>query len=246
MPRLRLLSGGALAAVLLFGSVPPAQAQFLTFDASTYGQALASAQQSLTQIENQITQIQRLESQLTNQAAMLQKMETDITGPIQSIASQATGILQQAQGLGYNAENIGTQFESLYKPSFTGGGNTLTATQTSLASWQAQNTAAIQAAMAMQNSIAQGQPTTTSQVQAAVAASQGAPGQTAAIQATNQLLATVSAQLTQLQNIMITQARAEQTLAAQAQASQATGAADSQRFWTVSAPTSRLQDPGTL
>jgi P-type conjugative transfer protein TrbJ len=98
----------------------------------------------------------------------------------------------------------------------------------------------------MQNLIAQNQPTTTSQVQAAVAASQGAAGQTSAIQATNQLLATVSAQLTQLQNLLITQARAEQVLAAQAQASQAAGAADSQRFWSVTAPSSRVQNPGTL
>ena len=45
-------------------------------------------------------------------------------------------------------------------------------------------------------------------------------------QATNQLLATMTGQLTQLQNLLITQARAEQTLAAQMQASQAAGAAD--------------------
>ena len=44
----------------------------------------------------------------------------------------------------------------------------------------------------------------------------------------------------------VTQQRAEQLLAAQAQASQATGAADSQRYWTVTAPASRVQNPGTL
>jgi P-type conjugative transfer protein TrbJ len=98
----------------------------------------------------------------------------------------------------------------------------------------------------MQNRIAQGQPVTTSQVTSAVGASQGAAGQTSAIQATNQLLATVTAQLTQLQALLITQARAEQTLAAQAQASQAAGAADSQRFWTTTPPASRVQNPGQL
>ena len=98
----------------------------------------------------------------------------------------------------------------------------------------------------MQNQIARGQPTTAAQVAQAVQASQGAAGQTAAIQATNQLLATVSAQLTQLQNLLITQARAEQTLAAQAQATQAAANADRQRFWNVSQPTSRLSDPGHL
>jgi P-type conjugative transfer protein TrbJ len=200
--------------------------------------------QAEQQVSNSLTQIQRLESQLTNQAAMLQKLQTDVTGPIQQIASQATGILQQAQGIGYGAQSTVQQFASLYPSSMAGA--SLATTQASLTTWRANNAQALQQALAMQNLIAQGQPTTTSQVQAAVAASQGAAGQTSAIQATNQLLATVSAQLTQLQTLLITQARAEQVLAAQAQASQAAGAADSQRFWSVTAPTSRVQNPGTL
>jgi P-type conjugative transfer protein TrbJ len=200
--------------------------------------------QAEQQVANSLTQIQRLESQLTNQAAMLQKMQTDITGPIAQIASQATGILQQAQGIGYGAQSSAQQFASLY-PSTMPGASRAT-TQASLATWRTNNAQAIQQALAMQNLIAQGQPITTSQVQAAVAASQRAAGQTSAIQATNQLLATVSAQLTELQNLLITQARAEQVLAAQAQASQAAGAADSQRFWSVTAPSSRVQNPGTL
>lgn len=243
MLRRRLFAGVALALSVAMTATPPVAHAQISGQFVTDLTAIARAE---TEISNQLTQVQRLESQLTNQAAMLQKMQTDITGPIQQIASQATGILQQAQGIGYGAQNITSQFESLYKPNFTGGGNTLTATQASLANWQTANSAAIQAALQMQNSIAQGQPITTGQVQQAITASQGAAGQTSAIQATNQLLATVSAQLTQLQNLLITQARAEQTLAAQAQASQAAGAADSQRFWTVTAPGGRVQNPGTL
>jgi P-type conjugative transfer protein TrbJ len=125
-------------------------------------------------------------------------------------------------------------------------GATLASTQASLATWRQNNALALQDALRMQNQIAQGQPTTSAQVASAVTASQGAAGQTAAIQASNQLLATVSAQLTQLQNLLITQARAEQTLAAQAAASQAAGAADSQRFWATTPPASRVQNPGQL
>ena len=95
-------------------------------------------------------------------------------------------------------------------------GASLATTQSSLATWRTNNQQAIQAALQLQNQVAQGQTTTTSQVQTAVAASQAAAGQTSAIQAGNQLLATVTAQLTQLQNLLITQARAEQLLAAQA------------------------------
>lgn len=215
----------------------PAHAQFAVIDAK----AIVQAEQ---QVSNQLTAIQRLESQLTNQAMMLQKMQTDITGPIAQIAGQATQILQQAQGIGYGAQNVAQQYASLYPSTMPGA--SLATTQASLSTWRNNTSQAIQQALQVQNQIAQGQPTTTSRVQAAVAASQGAAGQTSAIQATNQLLATVSAQLTQLQTLLITQARAEQVLAAQAQASQATGAADSQRFWSVSSPASRVQNPGAL
>ena len=232
-----LSAASALLALTLAATPPPAQAQMAVVDVK----AILQAEQ---QVSNELTQIQRLESQLTNQAAMLQKLQTDVTGPITQIASQATGILQQAQGIGYGAQNIAGQYANLYPQTMPGA--SLATTQASLASWRNNNAQAIQQALAMQNLIAQGQPTTTSQVQSVVSASQGAAGQTSAIQATNQLLATVTAQLTQLQNLLITQARAEQVLAAQAQASQAAGAADSQRYWTVTAPASRVQNPGTL
>jgi P-type conjugative transfer protein TrbJ len=240
--------GLVAASVLTLAANPPleAQAQVTVIDPTAIGHLIAQYNNQITAISNQLTEIQRLESQLTNQAAMLQKLQTDITGPVQQIAGQATGILQQAQGIGYGAQSLSTRFANLYPPTFAAGNNTLANTQASLASWRANNAAAIQAALQMQNSIAQGQPTTSAQVQSAVAASQGAAGQTSAIQATNQLLATVTAQLTQLQSLLITQARAAQLLAAQAAASQATGAADSQRFWTMTAPPSRVQTPGAL
>jgi P-type conjugative transfer protein TrbJ len=236
--RRQFLSSVALATALLVTTAPPvAQAQMAVVDV----RAILQAEQ---QVSQGLTQIQRLESQLTNQAAMLQHLQTDITGPIAQITGQATAILQQAQGIGYNAQNVAQQYAALYPTTMPGA--TLASTQASLATWRQNNTLALQDALQMQNQIAQGQQTTSAQVASAVSASQGAAGQTAAIQASNQLLATVSAQLTQLQNLLITQARAEQTLAAQAQASQAAGAADSQRFWATPTPASRVQNPGQL
>ena len=233
-----LISSVAFATALVLAAPPPtAQAQVAVIDLK----AILQAEQ---QVSQGLTQIQRLESQLTNQAAMLQHLETDITGPIAQITGQATAILQQAQGIGYNAQNVAQQYAALYPTTMPGA--TLASTQASLATWRQNNALALQDALQMQNQIAQGQPTTSAQVASAVSASQGAAGQTAAIQASNQLLATVSAQLTQLQNLLITQARAEQTLAAQAQASQAAGAADSQRFWATPTPASRVQNPAQL
>ena len=237
MPKRLLASSAVLALALLVADPPRARAQMAVIDL----RAIVQAEQTVSQ---GLTQIQRLEAQLSNQALMLQKMETDITAPITAITGQATRVLQQAQGIGYGAQAIAQQYAALYPATMPGA--SLATTQAALATWRSNNSQALQQALQMQNLIAQGQPTTTAGVSTAVRASQAAPGQTAAIQASNQLLATVTAQLTQLQNILITQARAEQTLAAQGQASQAAGAADSQRFWATTTPASRVQNPGSL
>lgn len=235
MRRYRLLLAAAVAA-LSCGVAAPASAQWAVVDV----EAILRAE---TQIQHAITQIEQLKAQVTNQAAMLRSLKTDVTGPISQITGQATQILQQAKGLGYGAQDITTQLKSLYS---IAPGATFADTQSAYAAWSAENASTLEQALNLQNQIARGQSTTSSQVAAAVAASQGAPGQTAAIQATNQLLATVSAQLTQLQTLMITQARAEQTLLAQAQASRAAGEADSARAWTYTPPASRVSNPGKL
>jgi P-type conjugative transfer protein TrbJ len=233
---LALLSA-ALLAPLLFTAPSSADAQMAVID-------VKSILQAEKQVSQGLQQIQQLEAQVSNQAQMLQKMEANVTGPVLKIAGQATGILQQAQGIGYGAQNVAQQYAALYPSTMPGA--SLVATQASMAAWRRNNALALQQAMQMQNKIAQGQPTTTAQVTSAVGASQGAAGQTSAIQATNQLLATVTAQLTQLQTLLITQARAEQILAAQAQGNQVVGAADTQRFLATPATTSRVQNPGSL
>jgi P-type conjugative transfer protein TrbJ len=232
-----LLSAAFAVGLILVAPPPAAHAQLAVVDVK----AILQAEQ---QVSYALSQVQSLEKQVGYQAAMVQKLETDITGPIAQITGQATAILQQAQGIGYGAQNVAQQYAALYPTTMPGA--SLATTQASLGTWRQNNSLALQQALQMQNQIAQGQPITSAQVASAVTASQGAAGQTAAIQASNQLLATVSAQLTQLQNLLITQARAEQTLAAQAQASQAAGAADSQRFWATTTPTSRVQNPGQL
>ena len=236
--RRSILCSAALATGLVLAAPPlAAQAQVAVVDL----RAILQAEQ---QVSQGLTQIQRLESQLSNQAAMLQHLQTDVTGPVAQITGQATSILQQAQGIGYGAQNVAQQYASLYPTTMPGA--SLASTQASLATWRQNNALALQQALQMQNQIAQGQTTTSAQVASAVGASQVAAGQTAAIQASNQLLAVVSAQLTQLQNLLITQARAEQTLAAQAQATQAAADADRQRAWAISQPPTRLTNPGQL
>ena len=237
----RLFATTAMIAALSLGMTaslpPPAAAQMTVIDPAAIAQAIK-------QVQQQLQQIQQLQAQLTNEAAMLQKLGTDVTGPLQSITSQATQLLQQAQGIGYNSQNVAQQYQQLYPTSMQG--MSFTQIAQALANWQTTSRQTLAEAMATQSQIVQAQPATANAVNGAVAASQGAAGQTAAIQATNQLLAALSTQLTQLQNLLITQARASQTAAAQAQAAQAAGAAESQRYWNLQTPASRVSNPDAL
>ena len=227
----KLFATTAAVAVLTLGfsgiAPLPATAQMAVIDPAAIAQAVK-------QVAQQLQQIQQLQAQLTNQAAMLQKLGTNVTGPLQSITSQATQLLQQAQGIGYNSQNVSQQYSQVY-PANMQGMSFAQITQ-ALASWQTNSRQTLQQAMATQNQIVQAQPATAKAVNGAVAASQGAAGQTAAIQATNQLLAALSTQLTQLQTILITQGRAEQTAEAQAQTARTAGDAEHQRVFHGAPP----------
>jgi P-type conjugative transfer protein TrbJ len=227
----------ALAVGMSASVPPPAAAQMTVIDPAAIAQAIK-------QVAQQLQQIQQLQAQLTNEAAMLQKLGTDVTNPLQTITSQATQLLQQAQGIGYNGQNVAQQYGQVYPASMQA--MSFTQIAQALATWQTASRQTLQEAMATQSQIVQAQPATATAVKGAVAASQGAAGQTAAIQATNQLLAALSTQLTQLQNLLITEGRAAQTAASQAQAAQAAGAAESQRYWNLQAPASRVTNPGAL
>ena len=225
-----------MTASLLVGATisatPPAQAQLTVIDP-------ASIAQEIRQVSLELQQLQQLQAQLAAQSAMLKKLGTDVSGPLTTITRQATGLMQQADGLGYTSQSIAQQFQSTYGSSLAGA--SLSQTLSALATWRQNANLTLQQALSTQNQIVQSQTQTTGAVSTAVAASQNAAGQTAAIQATNQLLVAMTTQLTQLQNLLITQARAQQLAAAQAQAVQAAGAADSQRFWTPPQPSPRVK-----
>ena len=237
MRRFFATSAMGIALVAVTTAPLPATAQIAVIDPSAIAQAVR-------QVSQQWQQIQLLQTQLNNQAAMLRNLGTNVTAPLLAIDTQATQLLQNAQGIGYRSQNVAQQYQQVYPTSMQG--MTFAQISQALAGWQTNSRQTLQEAMATQNQIVQAQPATANAVRGAVAASQSAAGQTGAIQATNQLLAALSTQLTQLQTILITQARATQTAEAQAQAAQAAGTAESQRYWTVKPAASRVTNPGAL
>ena len=221
MPSRRAIICGMAASPLGLDLVPAmASAQMTVFDPAAVAQAIKQVSQGLQQI-------QALENQVRQAEQMLARLGTDVTGPLREIASQATELMKQAQGLGYQAAQLGQDFQKLYPGDLAGLSPADLARK--LAAWSDASRQTLQEAMAVQNQIVQAQPSTASAVAAAVDASQSAVGQTAAVQATNQLLAALSTQFTQLQTLLVTQARQVQTLEAERQGLMAKAAASRQR-----------------
>lgn len=142
---------------------------------------------------------------------------TNSASLLPSINTQLGSILSSASGLGYTATDVESLLTSIYPDAAAIEGLSSGDLTNALQAWHTATNASLQTALRTQQQVAQAQPTTQAAVQGALAASQSAVGQTSAVQATNQLLATVSIQLTQLQAILTTQARAAELLQQQQQ-----------------------------
>ncbi len=224
---LRLAIAGSISFFLAAVPPAPASAQMTVIDPRAIAQAIR-------QVSQQLEQIHLLQAQLNNQANELRKLGTDVTGPLQAITSNATQLLRQAQGIGYAGQNLSQQYQQVYPANMQG--MSFAQINQALGTWQTNSRNTLQEAMATQNQIVQSQPTTSSAVNAAVAASQKAAGEMGAIQATNQLLAALTVQIRQLQDILITSGRAVQTAEAQAQSAQSAGSAEHQRVFHGPSP----------
>lgn len=198
----------ALASVAAIAVTPiaPASAQLAVIDVRAIAQQLKSVQQGLQQIE-------QLKAQVSNQQNMLRKLGSNISPELGDIVADATSVMKSANGIGYSAKNLTRDLDSIYPKDLMGENwGQILARQSD---WEQRSRDTRREAMEAQNAIAASQGRTQNAVNSAVSASQSAAGQTAAVQATNQLLAAVSTQLTGLQTLLMTQMRATQTAEAE-------------------------------
>jgi P-type conjugative transfer protein TrbJ len=198
--------GAALAcaaiATTALTPIAPVQAAMPVVDVKAVAQMLKQVQQATQQLAT-------LKSQLTNQTRMLNKIGVNISPELTGILNDATSIMRSANGIGYNAKNMTSQIEQIYPRDLLGSSwNQISSQQND---WETRTRDTRREALEAQSAIAQSQGRTQSAVERAVQASQNADGQTGAIQATNQLLAALSAQLTGLQTLLITQMRTVET-----------------------------------
>jgi P-type conjugative transfer protein TrbJ len=204
-------------------------------------QALNIAQHAL-QLQNQLSQIANLQSQTEAQQKSLQALGSDATSPtLATINTAAAKILAQATGIGFNSASSGAAFAAAYPPSSTVAGFNNTQLSAALGAWQSNTAAALNTAVQVQNAVAQARASTTTAIQSAVTASNAAPGDTAAVQATNQLLAAITTQLGQLQDILVTEGQAQTAVDAAQQG--AAGAAQAAAAQSSAATAHTLAPP---
>jgi len=188
-------------------------------------QALTIAQQVL-QLQNQLSQVSSLQSQVAAARQMIQSLGSDSTSePLAAVDAQLATILQQATGIGFNSQTAGSNFGAAYPATATTAGFNSVQLAAALQTWQTNTAHALATSIEVQNKIAQTSPTISSAVRNAVVQSNAAVGATAAHQATNQVITAVSAQLAQLQDILITEAQAYAAVEAANQQAAATAAA---------------------
>jgi P-type conjugative transfer protein TrbJ len=183
----------------------------------------AAVAQAIKQVAQGVQEISHLKAQVAAQVNMLKSLKDNYASILPSMNSDLASILSSASGIGYGASDVQTLLDSVYPDAPKIAGLSPTDLANALQTWHDTTNQSLQTALQTQQKIAQQQPLMQSAVASALGASQSASGQTSAIQATNQLLATVSAQLTQLQAILTTQARAVELAQQQQQADAATG-----------------------
>jgi type IV secretion system protein TrbJ len=213
----RLCQTAAVALVLGLAGAGQAAAQGIpVIDATAVAQLIES-------VRNQLEQLQQLQQQLAQQTRMVTGLGTSVMPGLQGVAQQTIGLVNDVQGLSYQLQNVRGQLDQLYPGSY--GSTDYAQALALLDQMVQQNRMTAQDAIALQNRVAQNQPLVSGAVAQAVQASDAAPGQTAAIQATNQILAAVSTQLMDLQTVAMSQARVLETEAMRQQSLRAAGAA---------------------
>lgn len=195
----RLMPELCLVSSLL--AAPPALAQMAVIDA-------AALQQLALQVSQSAEQLTALQSQIQNQMQMLQALPTNSAPEVAQLAQRTQSLLAQIDRIQVQGAALRAQLNAAYPDSYARFDPQAMLSQ--VASMEASNRQAVATAMDIQNQIAVNQPLVANQVQATVSASQAASGPTAVAMATNQLLAAQSAQLAELQSLLISAQRAQQ------------------------------------
>jgi len=189
------------------GLVVPAHAQLAVFDGSNLAQNVLQAARALQQINNQIQQLQNEAAMLQNMGKNLSSLNTSQLSTMMSALTQISTLMNQGSGIAFNVNATNTAWTQSFPSAYPVGTSSTTLAAGAQTRWQ-QAMAAFLQTMQVQAQIAQSVQADTTTLSNLVNASQGAAGNLAVTQATNQLLALSTKQQLQVQSLMAAQYRA--------------------------------------
>lgn len=221
-----------LLAAMLAGS-RQALAQWVVFDPSNFVENMLTELHTLTQIENQVIELQNEAQMLLNQAQNLRNLDfTDLTR-LETTFATTEQLLDQAQGLTFDLDVTEGQLAQHYPAAY---GVAVTQNQLdadSLARWSS-SLDALDTAIEVQAQAKQNLPSDESVLADVLTRSSSAVGSLQAIQATNQLLGLRVRQVMQSQQIAISEDRADALEQARIVESEARARAVRKQFMTSS------------
>jgi P-type conjugative transfer protein TrbJ len=186
----------------------PAAAQWTVFDPSNYSQNLMTAARSLQQINNQIQSLQNQATMITNMAKNLSHIDFPELQSLRATLQQIDTLMGRAKAIEYQVDHVDAEFRQMFPTSFNAAltsNDHVTAAKARLDA----SMSAYQETMSVQAQIAANVTVDAATLSALTAKSQSAEGALQAAQATNQLLALIAKQQFQLQNLLVSQGRAQ-------------------------------------
>lgn len=206
LARLAFASFAVPAIAVIAGA--PALAQMNVFDAATYGQGVLTAARTLTQINQQIRQLQNEAQMLANMGRNLSRIDFPQLRELRQRLEEIDRLMGEAQGVDFRVGQLDAQLRQLFPDDLDqrlGRDQRVLRARNQLEAAMA----TFRQTMGVQNRIVENVRGDAEVLQAIVARSQGAEGALQATQATNQLLALTAKQQLQIQTLMAAQFRAE-------------------------------------
>ena len=202
--RASLAASIAIAAIT---PVAPAQA-IIVFDPSNYSQNILTAARTLAQINNQIRMLQNQAQSLINQAKNLATFDFPELAAFGQAVQQINQLMGQASAIEFRVAHIDQQFQRMFPSSFD---QLLTQAQhaSDAQARLAASKAALQQSMTVQAQIVENVQADTNTLNGLASRSQSAGGALQATQATNQLIALLTKQQLQIEQLMAAQYRAQ-------------------------------------
>lgn len=198
--------------------------------------------ENILQVAQLAEQIDAVVQEVENQVKQLEHLNLNVAPNISAIIAGVEGQLNSSL---YSTPNPGGQLDTRYPADMSNA--TWTQYQSDQSTWTNNQRQALVENRQLQNRVFQDMDTTTQQVQGIVDASNSAPGETAAIQAHNDLLAVASGELAKLQSLRVARSRLKTEKLAQQQSELSYAEAERQRVrngWDNPAPpTGTVVDP---